>query len=258
MRLICPSCGATHSADGISDDADARLALMTAAELPADLGPLVLRYIGLFRPMKSRNLAWHRVRKLITELAEMIEAGKVRRNGRDWPAPASAWRVAIDQILSRRDAGKLRLPMESHGYLLEILTGEADKAEAQAEDAVESARRRTRAGDADPFERPAAAPAEPPVSIDLERFDARVLDIELKQYAKLRMHPTAPGLAEALRRERVGAGMPPPSRADVDRLLASATARVGAPLHLPAPAPPQDVQVKVIGQALRALAGKRD
>lgn len=141
MKILCPSCGATHSADGILSDAEARTALLIAAELPADLGPLCIRYLGLFRPGK-RALSWDRARKLLDELAEQIRAGTIRRRGRDWPVPAGAWRTALQTMLDKRDS--LDLPLKSHGYLLEIVAGIADKAEGAAERAIETARQASR------------------------------------------------------------------------------------------------------------------
>ncbi len=137
MKVTCPSCGATHSADGLTAEADARSALLIAAELPADLGPLCIRYLGLFRPGK-RALSWDRARKLLDELALHIRAGVVRRRGRDWPVPVGAWRTALQTMLDKRD--NLDLPLKSHGYLLEILAGIADKAEGQHERALERQR----------------------------------------------------------------------------------------------------------------------
>lgn len=137
MRLVCPSCGATHSADGI-EDLDARAALLIAAELPAEIGATAIRYLGLFRP-RERALSWGRARKLLDELLPMIQSGTIRRQGRDWPAPPAAWRAAMQTMLDGRD--NLELPMKSHGYLLSILAGDANKQEARAEAVTEEQRR---------------------------------------------------------------------------------------------------------------------
>jgi hypothetical protein len=45
----------------------------------------------------------------------------------------NAWAQAFDQMLERRAAGTLELPMKSHGYLYAILAGMADKTEAAQE-----------------------------------------------------------------------------------------------------------------------------
>ncbi|MCK5772021.1 hypothetical protein [Algiphilus sp.] len=118
------------SLDAFTSDADAREVAQLCARLPHQVGPLALRYLGLFRP-RQRALAWSRARKLLTELVEFVEAGGVERHGRFWPAPPEVWASAMQQMLDNRE--KLRLPLSGHGYLAEIVTGSADKAEAKAE-----------------------------------------------------------------------------------------------------------------------------
>lgn len=111
-------------------DYQAREAVRAAFLLPAPLGDRLVRYLGLFRP-KSRALSWDRVARLLSELLEPINAGRVERNGRAWVAPLSVWELALDEILAKRD--KLQLPLKSHGYLFEIVAGFASKAEGAAE-----------------------------------------------------------------------------------------------------------------------------
>ena len=49
----------------------------------------------------------------------MIQAGKIKRDGVECDAPVKAWIYAINQMMANRQA--LKLPMKSHGYLLEII-----------------------------------------------------------------------------------------------------------------------------------------
>ena len=98
--------------------------------VPPELAKPLQRYLSLFRP-RARALAWARGRKLLGELVGAIEAGAINRHGRDWPAPAATWVTAIEVILAKRET--LQLPLKSHGYLLEIISGHADKAEAGIE-----------------------------------------------------------------------------------------------------------------------------
>jgi hypothetical protein len=90
----------------------------------------------LFAPAKQR-LRWGRVESLLAELLAMIESGRIERNGRVWPVPLDYWQMAIEAVLANTH---LRRPLKSHGYLLEILAGLADKAEAKAEIRTEQAR----------------------------------------------------------------------------------------------------------------------
>lgn len=125
MQLTCPACNARFALESALTDAAAREAVAAALKLPAPLGDRLLRYIGLFRPRKQA-LAWSRATRLLTELNELITAGEIQRNGAVFPAPLPVWRDALDAMLAKRD--KLRLPLTTHGYLLEIVAGVAEKA----------------------------------------------------------------------------------------------------------------------------------
>lgn len=144
MRLTCPCCGATLSLEALLNDVAARQAVATALALPANLGPRLLRYLGLFRP-PQRSLTWERAAALLSELQALIDAGQIRRNGRSWSASPTVWAAALDALLERQN---LSLPLKSHGYLFEIIVGMADRVEAEQERKIE-AQRRTARPDAD-------------------------------------------------------------------------------------------------------------
>ena len=67
MRTRCPSCGATLSLDALIAHDGAREALAVALTLPGALGPALLRYLALFRPV-NRELTMDRVARLLAEL----------------------------------------------------------------------------------------------------------------------------------------------------------------------------------------------
>jgi hypothetical protein len=138
MRLTCPCCGATLSLEALLNDVAARQAVAAALALPANLGPRLLRYLALFRP-PNRSLTWERVARLLGELQAMIDAGHIQRHGRPWTVNPAAWQAALDEMLERR--ASLTLPLKSHGYLLEILAGQASQAEARQEAQTETDRR---------------------------------------------------------------------------------------------------------------------
>lgn len=138
MQLTCPCCYARYSIEAALTDDDARRAVAAALKMPAPLGDLILRYIGLFRAPK-RALSWDRAARLIEELLAPIQAGRIERHGRTWAAPAEAWRTALTEMLDRRD--KLQLPFKSHGYLFEIIAGQANKSEARDERQTEEQKR---------------------------------------------------------------------------------------------------------------------
>ncbi|MDZ7655586.1 MAG: hypothetical protein U0997_06545 [Sulfurimicrobium sp.] len=133
MKTTCPACGAVTSLDALIGNEAARSLLVMALE-QTQTGKRLIRYVALFRPAQ-RQLSWDRVAGLLGEILDLIKAGKIDRHGRLWAAPEAVWISALDEILARRDEGKLTLPLKSHGYLLEIITGQANKAEARAEQA---------------------------------------------------------------------------------------------------------------------------
>lgn len=137
MKLTCPCCGFVGEPEGYLAEAQWRDALSCALKLPAPLGDRLVRYLGLFRPAK-RALSPDRAARILTELLEPIAEARVERNGRSWPAPLDYWSSALDDVLARRDS--LQLPLKSHGYLLEIVAGIANKAEGRAETKREESR----------------------------------------------------------------------------------------------------------------------
>jgi hypothetical protein len=138
VRLTCQACGAIISLDAALCHEGAREAVQIALQLPAPLGKVLVQYIALFRPEK-RQLSMDRVSGLLGELLPMIEAGKIERNGKIFAAPQTYWQQALEDMLAKRD--QLTLPLRSHGYLLTIIAGYADKAEAKAEQRAEDNKR---------------------------------------------------------------------------------------------------------------------
>ncbi len=145
MKVSCPACGAEMTLDVLMAHEGAREAVLTALSLPAPLGKLLIQYLGMFRPGK-RQLSWERVAAVLGELRDPIAAAQIERHGRAWPAPLEYWKAGLEHMVQLRDAGKLSLPLKSHGYLLEVILGFAEKTEAKSEHARESARAGRSAG----------------------------------------------------------------------------------------------------------------
>lgn len=140
MKLRCPSCHAENSLEAYLGADAARLCIAMALKMPAPMGNLIVQYLTMFRS-KGRSLAFERVEKLLQELLPMITNGQVSRGGIDRAAPQAAWEAGIRQMLDARDAGKLTLPLKSHGYLLEIVAGMAERAAQAVEDRRETSLR---------------------------------------------------------------------------------------------------------------------
>lgn len=110
---------------------------MVALSLPSNLGKLLVQYLAFFRPAQ-RNLSMDRLASILTELLQMIEAAQIERGGKRYAAPLDYWKSALEEMLSKR--ASLTLPLKSHGYLLSIIAGYADKQEAKTEQRVEKTR----------------------------------------------------------------------------------------------------------------------
>ena len=129
FMIVCPCCQSVYPLEAALNDLAAREAVVEAFRL-TPVGDLLLGYIGLFKPPK-RALAMSRTARLLKELLPMIRDARIERNGRIWSAPQDYWRMALSEMLDRRD--KLTLPLKNHSYLLTIIVGYGDKAEARQE-----------------------------------------------------------------------------------------------------------------------------
>lgn len=135
LRAICPECGMTADMAAFVTQGEHNHALAAALEIPAILGPRVVRYLGLHRP-PSRALAGAKAVRLLTELRDVIVSGQIERKGVTRPAPLKAWIAALDKILERPPS---QLPLSGHGYLFEVVASEADRLDAEAEKKKEEA-----------------------------------------------------------------------------------------------------------------------
>lgn len=150
MKLVCPSCGMTASAEAWLNDADARVVMVAVVKLPHPLPQAVLPYLGLFRP-DSQALRWQRAGKIVAELARMIASGHVQVQGRvARPCPPRIWAAGMDQMVERRDA--IRRPLPNHNYLRQVAWQIADEQDAQGESRRNVGRdlSRHRAGNGEP------------------------------------------------------------------------------------------------------------
>lgn len=139
----CPVCRNALTWDVVFAHQGVRDAMLSLVDAHAEgrklLRPL-LAYVTLFAPAKT-VMRYERVASLANELIEMIRPATIERAGRTWPAPQDYWRQALEEVVQRaHNGGGLRLPLSSHGYLLEVLMGYANKSEARAEAKTEHQR----------------------------------------------------------------------------------------------------------------------
>lgn len=140
LRGICPCCHAVVSLDAMVKEEDARAVLALVADMPGGVARAYVQYLGLFRN-STRAVSWSKLRRLTSELLPMIREEKVARDGRRLPAPHAIWIAATEELLARRGKPNFRLPLESHGYLLEMVYGKAEVLAEVESRANEAARR---------------------------------------------------------------------------------------------------------------------
>ena len=121
MKTRCPCCGAENSLDALIAHEGARQVVWAAAQVGGEVGKLAVQYIALFRPAKTA-LTFERMAKLLGELLPDMERGAISRNGLEYPAPPEAWIYGFRELLARRNAGSLKLPLKSHGDLYEVIS----------------------------------------------------------------------------------------------------------------------------------------
>ena len=130
MKLICPSCGAVHSAEAWNNDPVARQCLKLTGEMPHDLSSRCFAYLSLFRSA-GRSLQWKKVLRLLSELKELATVSHIQwKNQGARPNSAHAWGLALDRMIENPPKG---LPLKSHGYLRAIAYEIADEIDRKRE-----------------------------------------------------------------------------------------------------------------------------
>jgi hypothetical protein len=140
VQVKCPACNAGFSLESALAVDNARSALLTALAMPAHLGKVLPQYLAMFRA-KNRYLSFDRIEKLMADLLPLLDSETVVRDGITRPCSLALWQQAFELMIDHRDAGKLRLPIKTHGYLFEIAFSLADQVDAKAERQVEQSRR---------------------------------------------------------------------------------------------------------------------
>ena len=138
--LCCPVCHAEFDLAVLVKHAEDREAFDRITAHCTPLRARLVQYVTLFKTPKHK-LSPKKQNHIAMQVVSDIERGAITWKGRDWAAPLPAWAQAFDQMLERRNAGTLELPMKGHGYLYAILAGIADKHEAAVEQQREQEQR---------------------------------------------------------------------------------------------------------------------
>ncbi|MBU9260521.1 hypothetical protein [Burkholderia multivorans] len=167
-EVVCPNCRARMSLDVILADDSMRDIVIALADIhPAGdtvIKPL-LRYLGLFGPRKSQ-MAWGRMAALMRELVPEMRAAQVTWNGTTYAAPIDTWAAALAYAVEQAHAGKLDLPLKSHGWLRSVIASRSARAAGRAEDAREAQLRGVSGTGTVEERRTAVPPMAGPITVD--------------------------------------------------------------------------------------------
>lgn len=112
MKLVCPSCGATASAESWTNDAAIRYTIEALIQLPGPVLRVSLAYLGLFR-QGTKALPWRRALTIARSLKELVEPGTVHwQGGETRPCNAAIWAQAMEATLASNPTG-----LRNHNYL---------------------------------------------------------------------------------------------------------------------------------------------
>lgn len=139
MKLNCPDCGATFDFIQAMEDADGRRFVELITKLPPVTIKPFVRYLRLFKP-EQKSLRWSRMLKLAQQINQSIMDAVVIRNGTSYVVTGQQW---ADVMIGLVDTPPkhLRLPLKSHGYLLEVLATASEKLASSREEKTEQAKR---------------------------------------------------------------------------------------------------------------------
>lgn len=146
MLLVCPSCGATASAEAWNNDAAIRYTIDALLQLPTPVRLQALSYLGLFR-QGTKALPWRRALVIARSLNELVAEGTVHwQGGETRPVNAEIWGKAIEATLASGPKG-----LKNHNYMRKCAWDLAAELAAKQETKREADRQSRRPADvADP------------------------------------------------------------------------------------------------------------
>ena len=147
MRLVCPSCGATASAEAWTNDTSIRYTFEALTQLPGPVLRQSLAYLGLFR-QGGKALPWRRALIIVRSLKELVETDTVHwQGGETRPVNAEIWGRAIEATIASGPKG-----LKNHNYMRKCAWDLAAELAAKMEFQREEKKREIRRESAAPEE----------------------------------------------------------------------------------------------------------
>lgn len=134
-NIACPCCGNVFNLEQAWDDADGRRFIELVTKLPPRLIRPYYSYLKLFKPAKQ-GMRWATALKLTKEIAPLIQAAQVKRNGLTYAVPFEVWEKVLNDLV-QNPPDNLQLPLKKHAYLLAILANQAEQVAAKTEKKTE-------------------------------------------------------------------------------------------------------------------------
>jgi hypothetical protein len=137
MKLVCPSCGATASAEAWTNDTAIRYTFEALVQLPGPVLRQSLAYLGLFR-QGTKALPWRRALLIARSLKELVETQTVYwQGGETRPCTGEIWGKALEATLASGPKG-----LKNHNYLRHVAWEMAAELAAKMEKGREDARQK--------------------------------------------------------------------------------------------------------------------
>ncbi len=138
ITITCPRCNHEFDLLHARDDDDWRLLIEIMLSLPPVTHRSMWAYLSLFRG--SSKLRSSKMLRVVKQLAPMIKAAEVQRNGTGYVVPPDTFAHAMEHLVDNPPA-TLKLPLKGNGYLLSILANNAETALVQSEKKHEQQKR---------------------------------------------------------------------------------------------------------------------
>ncbi len=130
IDVTCPRCNHEFDLLHARDDDDWRELIAMILSLSPAVHRSLWAYMSLFKG-KSK-LRSSKMLRIVKQLAPMIKAAQIERNGISYAVPPQKFANAMDHMVNT-PSPSLVLPLKSNGYLLSILANNAETLLAKAE-----------------------------------------------------------------------------------------------------------------------------
>ena len=196
-EFVCSGCGFRTPFETAVDNEHARRVVERCMRSLGEVGLGLMSYASLHRP-RQRRLSWAKLARLVDEILTMIDQGYIERNHDRHAVNSALWIAAFAEV---KDASTktLTLPLDGHGYLLQVLASLATKAHvAKDREQAAIARGETPVGRS-AAHAPTAFPSTPPGTGAASSID------EQSTYPKTDAQTTPTGVSREKAREALGA-----------------------------------------------------